>query len=575
MGKKADIVCKMLYILSYFIRCSEVLESRLECPLELYESEAGEDALLSSDMSPIRESGFSRTNSRDSMSDLTTGLVADLETAMEASESPPLGGNSGKLTSPSDPVFHLQEGSAASPWRSTSECTIVNSPISPYRTESESTVIGSDMMDNSAMFKSDSTVISIQSDKTLSPTGSCDHLEQTVQHAEDISTQQDEHALLNCDNNKIQDDANIEDQADAREKENKNDNIDVTTCRLSQTSIEEVPRIDNVRSLGREANFNDLQTDSSTLDLRKNNGGSDKFLDAEESEDDSCSCENTKSTSGDLCVPCDKVEQYSQDSGVFDGNSTESQSVGTRDSSVSTCTENLERKDSDNLTVDSNQIKLGGQETGMVYDETTEAKPSSVDPKTIVFTRNNSMFDEYFPDGNVTPTGIPKVVEMRTAKLIESERYKRMASIEGTNSTMDEYMSEYTNVPLPDITSISNGQTVKESSPERERISLKEEYFKEDCPTISMMPAGNAKEQVQHAIQLMKQKSKDHSLNNVELNGSDEMRKEGAVGSGRKSRPSSLVLQSVQRPLSRQNSNAKSPVSSKRYENICHVSSYI
>ena len=202
VGKKADIVCKMLYILSYFIRCSEVLESSLECPLDLYESETGEDALLSGDMSPIRESGFSRNNSSDSMSDLPLGLVADLETAMEASESPPLGQDSGKLTSPSNPVFHSHHASSnplsSVPWRSVSECTIVNSPLSPHRTESESTVTESDVMENSAMFKSDSTVISIQSDKTLSPTTSCDHL---VQHTEDIITSKGEHSSSNCDSN--------------------------------------------------------------------------------------------------------------------------------------------------------------------------------------------------------------------------------------------------------------------------------------------------------------------------------------------------------------------------------------
>ena len=62
----------------------------MQCPLDLSQSGRAEDAILTGDMSPIRESGLSRNNSKDSMSDLPDGLVADLEVAMEAGESPPV-----------------------------------------------------------------------------------------------------------------------------------------------------------------------------------------------------------------------------------------------------------------------------------------------------------------------------------------------------------------------------------------------------------------------------------------------------------------------------------------------------
>ena len=532
-------MCKMLYILSYFIRCSEVLESRMYCPLELSQSGRAENAILTSDMSPIRESGLSRNNSKDSMSGIPDGLVADLEVAMEAGESPPSNDSDVDVKLPTDTIISLNHSHRETsysppnaPSRSVSECTVINSTdssMSPFRTESECTVTDFDTMENSTMSKSDSTVISNQSDKTLSPSTSCNHLEQTISDTMEDSSQE-ESSMVKCDTNSIGDSAKSgqygthgnEDECDSANTEK--------ACKLSQNSVEEMPKVENTRHLG-----SDFQLPTNVQ--------------------------------RDMSLPHELIDQYSQDSGVFDGNSTESQTVntkskaeellGTEDSEAPS----REKQDTEVNYDDTDQVEPCDVNVEIVYDQDMDNESTSKDLKNIIFSRNNSMFDEYFPDGNTTPTGLPKVLN-RPAKLIhEDKKFKRMGSIEGSNS----YMDEYINVPLPDFE--VNG---KESSPERERISLKEGHFGDESQFIAI--TGNAKEQVQHAIQLMKQSSREDVLSSIELGASGDMQQQkeetgSSSGTGKKSRPNSLTLKSVTKPLSRQNSNTKTPTSSKRYSN--------
>ena len=524
-------MCKMLYILSYFIRCSEVLESRMQCPLELSQSRKADDAILTGDMSQISESGLSRNNSKDSMSDLPDGLVADLEVAMEAGESPPPPSTDSDVDVklPTDTFTDPTYSVPSAPSRSISERTVVNStdsPVSPFRTGSESTVTDFDPMENSTMFKSDSTVISNQSDKTLSPSTSCNHLEQTVPDAMEDSSQE-ESSLVKCDTNSIEGSAKSG-QYGSHGNEDECDRINTEkTCKLSQNSVEEMPRVVNTTHLG---SYVQLPTD----------------------------------VPRDLSLLHEQIDQYSQDSGVFDGNSTESQTINTRSSAEELLgTEDSEassgEKQKTEVSCDNvDKVEPCGVNFEVVYDQDMNNKSTIKDLRNITFSRNNSIFDEYFPDGNTTPTGLPKVLN-RPAKLIdEDKKFKRMGSIEGSNS----YMDEYINVPLPNFK--MNG---KESSPERERISLKEGHFEDESQFVAI--TGNAKEQVEHAIQLMKQSSREDVLSSMELSASGDMQQQEETGSssgtGKKSRPNSLTLKSVSRPLSRQNSNTKTPTSSKRY----------
>ena len=376
------------------------------------------------------------------------------------------------------------------------------------------------------MFKSDSTVISNQSDKTLSPSTSCNHIEQTVFDTMDDSSRE-ESSLVKCDTNSIEDSAKSG-QYGSHGNEDECDRINTEkTCKLSQNSIEEMPRVVNTTHLG---SYVQLPTD----------------------------------VPRDLSLLHEQIDQYSQDSGVFDGNSTESQTINTRssaeellgmeDSEASSGEKQKTEVSCDNV----DKVEPCGVNFEVVYDQDMNNKSTIKDLRNITFSRNNSIFDEYFPDGNTTPTGLPKVLN-RPAKLIdEDKKFKRMGSIEGSNS----YMDEYINVPLPDFK--MNG---KESSPERERISLKEGHFEDESQFVAI--TGNAKEQVEHAIQLMKQSSREDVLSSMELSASGDMQQQEETGSssgtGKKSRPNSLTLKSVSRPLSRQNSITKTPTSSKRY----------
>ena len=501
----------------------------MQCPLDLSQSGRAEDAILTGDMSPIRESGLSRNNSKDSMSDLPDGLVADLEVAIEAGESPPSTDSAVDPKLPTDTFGDPTYSVHSAPSRSISERTVVNStdsPVSPFRTESESTVTDFDPMENSTMFKSDSTVISNQSDKTLSPSTSCNHLEQTVSDTMDDSSRE-ESSLVKCDTNSIEDSAKSG-QYGSHGNEDECDRINTEkTCKLSQNSVEEMPRVVNTTHLG---SYVQLPTD----------------------------------VPRDLSLLHEQIDQYSQDSGVFDGNSTESQTIntkssaeellGTEDSEASSGEKQKTEVSCDNV----DKVEPCGVNFEVVYDQDMNNKSTIKDLRNITFSRNNSIFDEYFPDGNTTPTGLPKVLN-RPAKLIdEDKKFKRMGSIEGSNS----YMDEYINVPLPDFK--MNG---KESSPERERISLKEGHFEDESQFVAI--TGNAKEQVEHAIQLMKQSSREDVLSSMELSASGDMQQQEETGSssgtGKNSRPNSLTLKSVSRPLSRQNSITKTPTSSKRY----------
>lgn len=501
----------------------------MQCPLDLSQSGRADDAILTGDMSPIRESGLSRNNSKDSMSDLPDGLVADLEVAMEAGESPPSTDSDVhvKLSTDTfrDPTYSVHRA----PSLSISERTVVNStdsPVSPFRTESESTVTDFDPMENSTMFKSDSTVISNQSDKTLSPSNSCNHLEQIVSDTMEDSSQE-ESSLVKCDTNSIEGSAKSG-QYGSHGNEDECDRINTEkTCKLSQNSVEEMPRVVNTTHLG---SYVQLPTD----------------------------------VPRDLSLLHEQIDQYSQDSGVFDGNSTESQTINTRSSAEELLgTEDSEASSSEKQKTEVScdnvdKVEPCGVNFEVVYDQDMNNKSTIKDLRNITFSRNNSIFDEYFPDGNTTPTGLPKVLN-RPAKLIdEDKKFKRMGSIEGSNS----YMDEYINVPLPDFK--ING---KESSPERERISLKEGHFEDESQFVAI--TGNAKEQVEHAIQLMKQSSREDVLSSMELSASGDMQQQEETGSssetGKKSRPNSLTLKSVSRPLSRQNSITKTPTSSKRY----------
>ena len=476
----------------------------MQCPLDLSQSGRAEDAILTGDMSPIRESGLSRNNSKDSMSDLPDGLVADLEVAMEAGESPPSTDSAVDPKLPTDTFGDPTYSVPSAPSRSISERTVVNStdsPVSPFRTESESTVTDFDPMENSTMFKSDSTVISNQSDKTLSPSTSCNHLEQTVSDTMDDSSRE-ESSLVKCDTNSIEDSAKSG-QYGSHGNEDECDRINTEkTCKLSQNSVEEMPRVVNTTHLG---SYVQLPTD----------------------------------VPRDLSLLHEQIDQYSQDSGVFDGNSTESQTIntkssaeellGTEDSEASSGEKQKTEVSCDNV----DKVEPCGVNFEVVYDQDMNNKSTIKDLRNITFSRNNSIFDEYFPDGNTTPTGLPKVLN-RPAKLIdEDKKFKRMGSIEGSNS----YMDEYINVPLPDFK--MNG---KESSPERERISLKEGHFEDESQFVAI--TGNAKEQVEHAIQLMKQSSREDVLSSMELSASGDMQQQEETGSssgtGKKSRPNSL-----------------------------------
>ena len=514
----------------------------MQCPLELSQSVRAEDAILNGDMSPIRESGLSRNNSKDSMSDLRDGSVADFEVAVEAGESPPPT-NEKLLTDivnlSNDSVGDPTHSVSSAPSRSISECTVVNptdSPVSPFRTESESTETDFDSTENSTMSKSDSTVISNQSDKTLSPSTSCSHLEQTVSNmVEDLS--QEESSLVKCDTNSIEGGAKIGQHGSHSKNDEYDDNPSTEkSCKLSQNSVEEMPR-EHTRHVG---SFVQLPTD----------------------------------VPRDLSLLHEQIDRYSQDSGVFDGNSTESQSMNTKNSTTSAeellGTEDIEassrEKQSTQVRCDNlDQIESCCMNLEGGCDQDMKNKIPNKDLGNITFSRTNSMFDEYFSDGNTTPTGLPKVLNRPARLLDEDRKFKRMGSIEGSNS----YMDEYINVPLPDFN--SNGT---ELSPERERISLKEEHFEEESQFVAMLPS-NAKEQVQHAIQLMKQSSREDVLSSIELSASGDMQQQKeeaglSSGTGKKSRPNSLTLKSVTRPLSRQNSNTKTPTSSKRYMNLIY-----
>ncbi len=494
MGKKADVVCKMLYILSYFIRCSEVLENTLQCPQEF-----SEEKVVPGDMSPINESDPSRRTSQESVGNNSADYTDNLEVAAEAQESPPLSRNQDSaayLFSTHDHGDH-EDSPTGSSCQAASERTVVCPSVSSTRTESVAAIEDSRSADSSAMVKSDSTVTSSQSDKTLSPTTSC--LQVELPAADTTNSTGSEEVPVTHSAEEI-------DHIGPSNTDEFAANYTTGTCKLSHKSPEDVvAKVDEEKHVFRDIQYQSVTShDCASLEgiiyCGQKYGSEEENIDPADTHDSGFFAETTESENG----PSLQGDQLSDAASFGEGS-----------------------------------------KSGKVYPKIIECS----------FTRNNSMFDEYFTDGNTTPSDLPSLGQLRVGKVVEYDRYKRLASIEGSNSVMDEYID----VPLPDF-----GESIREENCS-ERISPKEGYFMEESQSAWMMPAGVAKEQVEHALQLMQQSSREEMLSSEELTTSGDSQSLRETG-WKTPRPNSLSLSSCSKPFHRQNSHAsKTPTSSKRY----------
>ncbi len=270
-----------------------------------------------------------------------------------------------------------------------------------------------------------------------------------------------------------------------------------TECRLSDSSVEEEPAKIDVRHVGSEA----------TLLLPQNIGAG-------------------FSTETELT----SQEEFAQDSGIFVQNSLDFQS-------------------SEEKVLNSRQLP---------DESTSKSDPNAVSEKSIEYSdicvssksysRTSSMFDEYFPDGNVTPTDIPKL-NIGKSQGVSNLNLTGTREIV-TGSEFDEIMNE----PLPDI-DVGNRSSEKSSPAEDGRLSIQDEYFnEEELQYISLPPK---MDQVTHAIKLMQQSSREDLIEpGVEMKLSSE-------SIGKKKRPDTLPLKSSS-VLSTSRQNSLTPGQSKR-----------
>lgn len=195
-------------------------------------------------------------------------------------------------------------------------------------------------------------------------------------------------------------------------------------CRISPTRVNEQPSTTNIRHVGRDAGRDFFPStdreERSSEKLRMGRGSEDGLQDLEEK------------------IRVEERVEYSQDSGMYDTEvgTAQKQSEwtvgdGGLDLSSNTSNHPQNSKHSPALPQGSTDVNCGDKQS-----VSSPAKPVGLN-------RGTSMFDEYFTEES-EPVSL-----VRTHKRTNSgaERYKRMASIEGSSSIFDEYM----NIPGVDI----------------------------------------------------------------------------------------------------------------------------
>ena len=175
---------------------------------------------------------------------------------------------------------------------------------------------------------------------------------------------------------------------------------------------------------------------------------------------------------------CDRCEtregdEYSHDSGVYDTNS------GTffgDPFGVVPCRHNtLSDKASVHSDTATNWVEC------IHEGSTCDVHHPKLPVRPVVYNRTSSMFDEYFEEED--PVSLPRVTLLE--KKCKVEQFKRMASIEGSNSIFDEYLD----MPCLDLspTADSSESSMKnnvKAMPESLETSpsMFDEYFMEDNP---------------------------------------------------------------------------------------------
>lgn len=446
----------MLSVLSYFIRCSTVLESMQECPTE-FSTRGHDGALGPGEGAPDNEEGQGVSDPAGRDSGVCEQEMAPREMVDSLTEEPA-----------TDAAFSSDSQGSTLHGHSLPEGTMVGS------------VSSAELPDDGAMVTSGSTVTSSRSDRTIG--------DDVGEISERVTSEQTGKSELQ------EQDTSPGSQDSLRLPEAENE-VE-RKCRLSDSSVEESPKVASVTHVGRALVVESSPVEGLGILTAKGSNYSD---------------DQTQDSVADtglerLTVAVDTREESAHDSGVFDQQreKQEEEVVVSETDSVATET-------------DSGAVSLD-----------TQSSPAKVTPGDVqhMFTRNMSVFDEYFKDGSTTPTDLPNLSLRRTEKMAEHEDYKRLASIEGSQSVIDEYIQE----PLPDFQPVAmealpesphvameslleSPRVAMDVAMDTERISPKEGYFGVESAGFSATALeGGATAQVQSALRLMQQSSREEAL---------------------------------------------------------------
>lgn len=409
IGKKADLVCKLLYVLSYFMRCSEVLET------EEYPDSSCNDLILDnlvsikSGMETIQESLMSRTNSS-----------ADFEGSQSVSQT------------------RVPEGPPAPVIPHSSDSHVTENPVGEIKSETIlETETAVDPSHDPSVIRS----------KVLKFFRVLDHLTASRIQEEALAmsnTLLPEQKLSVSEENS---DAVFQ-TADSSEQEDSGLRLVVNRHlgRQSDSSAHE-EAISPTPVLSRVSlKPNDLDSPSNLLREHR------------------------------IKKPGEKGEGPKQDSGIFDLASVEI-SKENLDKVVTECENQIVNSAGNNLDPQMYRQAIGHMQ---------------VIAESISCSRTNSMFDEYFTDNS------EEAVNTR------SSLYKRFASIEGSSSIFDEYLSNpVVDFENCDIQGCEEEEEGEDAAKRESELSMKDEHFTVERGSSVDLPESTTKDLVKSTLTLM------------------------------------------------------------------------
>ena len=525
VGKKADLVNKFLYILSYFIRCSEVLE-RSQQPYDFedvdldgldmdsdkpFSDGTSQSSVLVGDScscvrSPVRGQDQSLQTTCTQCQANRIATSPDTGRQGSRSETPPMGFGGGiKQGRTSSPLVHADvvrvklKGGSGSIGGGSRESVLGSEEEDPGGGRRVTAWIESPLNQFDSALVIDDHGLAVQEKQCNS----------SMRLGADPVPASGAALEVLIPNECVEQGANIDHIMEQTEKAEHESASQTALCRMSPTGVREEPDTVKIRHVGQASLLFVSPTISSGLLCHGDSPVKTPELDEQGATPTPLtSCDKNPDSAQSATLPdiCDTDKdslqgakgsdtkcEYSHDSGMYDTLVPSSPlptqrtppdslpCLQPRDSGLSVSSPPVSPHISTPTYQHSEEFH-GMHEQKSLKKETLYRVPPN-------FLHSNSMFDEYFSEESEGKESLPPRDLPKRSKS-DAERFKRMASIEGSSSLFDEYMS----VPCPDTSHTSRISEVSQlSTIAPPDTSIFDEYFSCDQEVSLTLSLGSQK----------------------------------------------------------------------------------